>query len=261
MGQNSKIEWTHHTFNPWWGCVKISPACEHCYAETWSKRLGLKLWGDGQDQRRFFSDDHWRQPLRWNAEALAAGERRRVFCASMADVFEKRGELNPWRSRLWPVIAATPALDWLLLTKRIGNVRKMVPKSWLAGAWPANAMLGITVVNPLEWARDVPKLRALPAPVRFISAEPLIADLGAVDLQGIHWLIAGGESGHHARPMQPAWARTLREQCDAAGVQFFMKQMGGARDKRAALADLPEDLRVRDFPRRPPEQPAAAGAA
>jgi len=120
MGKDSKIEWTHHTFNPWWGCVKVSPGCEHCYAEAFAKRVGKKVWG-AQSDRRFFGDPHWREPLKWHDEAVITGERRRVFCASMADVFEDRDELIPHRIRLFQLIANTPKLDWLLLTKRPGS--------------------------------------------------------------------------------------------------------------------------------------------
>ena len=133
MAKDSKIEWTHHTFNPWWGCAKVSPACKHCYAETWAKRVGKDLWG-AKSPRRFFSDAHWREPFKWNAEAVTLGERRRVFCASMADVFEARAELDPWRDKLWTVIEATPALDWLLLTKRPHRIASYAPWSawWTA---------------------------------------------------------------------------------------------------------------------------------
>ena len=110
MAKDSRIEWTHHTFNPWWGCVKVSPACANCYAETWAHRLGAKIWGR-HAPRRFFGDEHWKHPLRWNAEAERDQVRRRVFCASMADVFEVRAELSPWRARLWPLIEQTPWLD------------------------------------------------------------------------------------------------------------------------------------------------------
>src|SRR4051812_42185869 len=126
MAKNSHIEWTHHTFNPWWGCTKVSPACNNCYAELWAKRMGHKIWG-GTAPRRFFTDAHWKGPLVWNEEAQAKGERERVFCASMADVFERRAELNPYRERLWALIAETPWLDWLLLTKRPQNIGGMVP--------------------------------------------------------------------------------------------------------------------------------------
>lgn len=122
MGKNSRIEWTDHTFNPWWGCTKVSEACKNCYAEAWSKRVGQQVWGP-QAERRFFGERHWLEPLKWNADAAAHGKRLRVFCASMADVFEDRRSLDPWRSKLWELIEATPQLDWLLLTKRPEHVQ------------------------------------------------------------------------------------------------------------------------------------------
>ena len=143
MGKESKIEWTHHTFNPWWGCIRVSPACKHCYADTWAKRLGANLWG-AKSERRFFSDAHWNEPIKWNREAVTQGVRRRVFCASMADVFEDRRELDLHRERLWRLIEATPQLDWLLLTKRIEHVRTLAP--WKS-RWPANIWLGTSTEN------------------------------------------------------------------------------------------------------------------
>ncbi len=226
MAKDSAIEWTHHTFNPWWGCTKVSPGCKHCYAETFSHRIGQDIWGARAD-RRFFGDAHWREPLKWNAETVAAGVRRRVFCASMADVFERRAELDPARDRLWRLIADTPALDWLLLTKRPEHVLKCVP--WRK-EWPVNVWAGVTAENQ-EWAdKRIPLLLELPAKVRFLSCEPL---LGALDLRRwtkgarrIDWVIAGGESGHKARPMNPEWARALRDQCRTAGIAFHFKQWG-----------------------------------
>ncbi len=226
MAKDSAIEWTHHTFNPWWGCTKISPGCKHCYAETFSHRIGQDIWGARAD-RRFFGDAHWREPLKWNAEAFAVGERRRVFCASMADVFEHRTELNPVRERLWKLIADTPGLDWLLLTKRPERVLASVP--W-GKTWPTNVWAGVTAENQ-KWAeKRIPLLLELPATVRFLSCEPL---LGPLDLQPwtkgkrrVDWVIAGGESGHKARPMNPEWARSLRDQCHAANVAFHFKQWG-----------------------------------
>lgn len=222
MGRDSTIEWTHHTFNPWWGCTKVSPACAHCYAEAWAKRTGNAVWGSGAP-RRFFGDAHWREPQKWNAQASEDGVRRRVFCASMADVFERRRDLVEPRARLWELIAATPWLDWLLLTKRPQNVRHFVP--WRQ--WPENVWLGTTVEND-AWARKrLPYLVAAPAAVRFLSCEPL---LGAVDLSrwigGVDWVIAGGESGPGARPMNPEWARKLRDLCVEQGVAFHFKQWG-----------------------------------
>lgn len=227
MGKDSRIEWTHHTFNPWWGCVKVSPACKHCYAESWAKRIGLDLWG-GRAPRRFFSEVHWREPLKWNREADAVRERRRVFCASMADVFEARAELDPWRERLWSLIEATPALDWLLLTKRPEHVGRCVPWS---KSWPGNVWLGTTAENQ-RWANErLPELLRYPAVVRFVSCEPLLGPLEVSPWlrrgrRRIDWVIAGGESGHKARPMNPEWARYLRDQCARAGVPFHFKQWG-----------------------------------
>jgi protein gp37 len=235
MSENSKIEWTHHTFNPWWGCSKVSPACDNCYAEREAKRFNgdRMLWGVHAD-RREFGDKHWIDPVKWNAKASEAGERRRVFCASMADVFDKNAPIGA-RERLWKLIEETPNLDWLLLTKRIGNVQEMIPIRWLAEL-PRNIWLGITVINQEEADRDIPKLLRVPAAVRFLSMEPL---LGPVDLwkyfdhgskgswkYGLDWVIVGGESGPEARPMHPDWARSLRDQCGAAGVPFLFKQWG-----------------------------------
>lgn len=141
MSEHSSIEWTDHTFNPWWGCARVSPACEHCYAETFSKRLGQKIWGV-RAERRFFGDPHWREPLKWDRRAAKIGERHRVFCGSMCDIFEDRRDLDVHRERLWRLMAETPNLDWLLLTKRPENVALMAP--WRE-PWPFNVWLGTTV--------------------------------------------------------------------------------------------------------------------
>jgi len=224
MGKNSKIEWTHHTFNPWWGCVKVSAACKHCYAETWARRVGEDVWGK-RAPRRFFTDKHWRTPLVWDREAEAEGRRRRVFCASMADVFEERRDLDPHRERLWALIADTPNLDWLLLTKRPDAVSSLVP--W-DNAWPANVWLG-TTAETQAWAdKRIPHLAETGARVKFLSCEPL---LGALDLTPylgsiVSWVIAGGESGGKARPSKPEWFRDIRDHCAAAGVPFHFKQWG-----------------------------------
>ncbi|AGR70230.1 Gp37Gp68 family protein [Burkholderia pseudomallei] len=241
MAQDSRIEWTHHTFNPWWGCTRISPACTNCYADSWAQRLALDLWGP-KAPRRFFSDAHWKEPYKWNRDAIKQNQRRRVFCASMADVFEDRRDLDPWRERLWPMIEETPALDWLLLTKRPELIKDMVP--WKR-KWPANVWLGTTAEDQ-KWANErIPALLRLPAQVRFVSCEPL---LGPLDLRkwlaapgekkGLHWVIAGGESGPKARPMGPSWAESLRDQCLEAGTAFHFKQWGhwgpeSAADRRA----------------------------
>jgi protein gp37 len=242
VGANSGIQWTDHTFNPWIGCTKVSPGCDHCYAETWAKRYGTATWGPGQP-RKLTSESNWNLPPKWNREAEAEGRRYRVFCASLADVFDNE-VAEAWRIRLWNLIAETPHLDWLLLTKRIGNAAKML----LPGDPLPNVWLGISVVNQEEADRDIPKLLATPARIRFLSMEPLLMPvdltrdvewfqgylvnaygdgmLGDVWEGGIDWVIVGGESGSNARPMHPDWARSIRDQCRIAGVPIFFKQWG-----------------------------------
>lgn len=277
MSENSKIEWTDHTFNPWEGCQKVGPGCDHCYAEARNARFGGGIapnWGPGAPRRRM-SKANWRKPIAWNAaqaEFFAAnGRRQRVFCASLADVFDNEVD-QAWRDDLWQLIHATPDLDWLLLTKRIGNAIHMLPGD--PDIYP-NVWLGATIVNQAEADRDIPKLLDVPAAVRFLSMEPL---LGAVDLTrvawmqtptnsplatrtridalkgieiydggtwaqdcaAIDWVIVGGESGTGARPMHPDWARSLRDQCAAAGVPFLFKQWG----EHVVLADGAEACRV-----------------
>ncbi|GEP09881.1 phage Gp37/Gp68 family protein [Methylobacterium gnaphalii] len=231
MAENTKIEWAHHTFNPWTGCTRISPACDNCYAADWAKRTGQPhLW---EGSRRRTSEENWRKPLKWNRSAAAAGIRYRVFCASLADVFDNQAK-EVWRSDLFELIEATPSLDWMLLTKRPQNIAKMVWPRWDAGL-PSNVWLGATVEDRKRLA-NIDHLRAVPAAVRFLSIEPLLEDLGEIDLTGIHLVIVGGESGPNARPMHPHWARSIREQCVAAGVPFFFKQWGDWLDEGLATA-------------------------
>jgi protein gp37 len=272
MSENSKIEWTDHTFNPWTGCTKISPGCDHCYAESWAKRSGHVEWGG---QRRRTTISYWQQPFKWNDAAKAAGRRARVFCASLADVFDNTVS-NHWRWDLFALIRNTPYLDWLLLTKRIGNARAMLNSaaaaaldhlpgtpSWDFEPWP-NVWLGATVVNQEEATRDVPKLVDIPARVRFLSCEPLLGEIdfagrwiNHVDprvhenvLERIHWVIVGGESGGGARPMSIDWATLIREQCRALDVAFFMKQGSAANwPHYKNFESFPDDLKVRDLPR------------
>lgn len=296
MADESKIEWTDSTFNPWIGCTKVSPACDHCYAEvsTPSRTRQVK-WGAGKPRERT-SPGNWEQPRRWNARPFyqcgdcgwrgetdsncpaCAGEvhtvRRRVFCASLADWLDNEVPAE-WLADLLSLIASTPNLDWLLLTKRIGNwgarlqaavdcfehrllssrgnnTGYAMARNWLLGEAPSNVWIGETICNQAEADRDVTKLLRVPAAVRFLSVEPM---LGRVDLceqlgmwwnqtmgcwEGteqqinvapdgrprIGWVICGGESGPHARPMHPDWARSLRDQCAAAGVPFLFKQWG-----------------------------------
>lgn len=228
MSANTEISWADHTFNPWWGCTRVSPGCLNCYAATFSHRLGKELWGKGIPRQRQ-SENVWQQPARWNAKAIKRGSRFRVFVASMADVFDD--EVPPaWRDDLWDVIRACPALDWQLLTKRPQNILGMLPHDWGEG-WQ-NVWMGTTVEDQARANERIPMLRAVPAAVRFLSCEPLLGVL-ALDLEGIHWVICGGESGAGYRPMKPLWAQWVRDQCIDQGVDFHFKQWGTA-DKKAA---------------------------
>lgn len=239
--KDSKIEWCHHTFNPWWGCQRISPGCEHCYAETFDRRVHGKdktHWGPTA-ARRFFGEAHWAQPLKWEAAAVKAGERHRVFCASMADVFEDREGLIAERKKLFRLIRGTPNLDWLLLTKRPENIARLWPFSTAPGpkSWP-NIWLGTTVEDQLRAVERIPHLAAVDAAVRFLSCEPLLEQIdlskwldedetGFVSV--VRWVIIGGESGAGARPFNVAWARKLVNQCRDGGraeAAPFVKQLG-----------------------------------
>lgn len=257
MAENSKIEWCDHTFNPWVGCTKISPACDHCYAESWAKRTGHpELWaGD----RRRTTPENWRKPLKWNKDAYVSGVRRKVFCASLADVFDNQVPIE-WLVDLLDLISGTPHLDWLLLTKRPQNIAKRLRAAAEAGAgvvsgfvwqWldggnlPANVWLGTTVENKDEMAKRRGHLLSVPAAVHFLSCEPLLEQvwLPSPDSywQPLDWVICGGESGGGARMMSEIWARSLRDECAEMGIAFFMKQM-------TSKKPIPPDLMIRQFP-------------
>lgn len=272
MGENSKIAWTDHTFNPWVGCTKVSPGCDHCYAESWAKRSGLVKWGPGKARHRT-SHENWMKPFKWDKAAAAAGVRARVFCSSLADVFDNE-VAHVWREDLFTLIWSTPHLDWLLLTKRIGNAMEMLPQDWRY-RYP-NVWLGATVVNQAEADRDIVKMLAVPARLHFLSMEPLLemvdisehlwgknpicsncpqdmdCECGAYTRKengqpSIDWVICGGESGSHARPMDLQWAVDIRQQCEYAKVPFFMKQLSGLHPEHR-LEEFPENLRVREWP-------------
>lgn len=257
MGVDSKIEWTHHTFNTHWGCQRVSPGCEHCYAEAFAKRTGHDVWGPMAD-RRMLSETNWAQPVKWNRAAEKAGERHRVFCSSMADVFEDRRELNPVRERLFALIETTPHLDWLLLTKRPHSMNDMAPASWRAG-WPLNVWAGTTVEDQKRRNR-IADLRDVPARTRFLSCEPLLerVDLGGL-LEGIHWVIVGGESGGGARRFDTSWALAIVDAARVAGAAVHVKQYGAKPTEGGATLRLKDrkggdwtewrdDLRVREYP-------------
>lgn len=254
--KDSKIEWTHSTFNPWWGCVRVSPGCTNCYAEAFAKRTGNPVWGV-QAPRRFFGDKHWDEPKRWNERCAKAGIRERVFCASMADVFEDRADLAPHRERLWKLIEATPSLDWLLLTKRPQNIVRL-GHDVLSRCW-----LGTTTEDQQRADERIPYLLDAPAGVRFLSAEPLIGPIvlrwQVMGCKGhlaetfgnplINWVIVGSESGPGARPMHADWARSLVDQCVKLGVPVFVKQIANPQDRKGGDPQFwPAGNWPREFP-------------
>lgn len=283
MGEGTKISWAHHTFNPWWGCTEVSPACDHCYAREFAKRVGVG-WG-AKAERRFFGDSHWDEPFRWSRRAEKRGVRERVFCASMADVLEERGDLqgrkmSDARQRLWFVIANTPALDWLLLTKRPRAYSRLLPQEILA---QPNVWLGVTCESQEHDWRIEALTRVECAGPRWVSYEPA---LGPLDFQMIkhscyagpgrphpdceerfgaklNWIVVGGESGSQARDFDLLWAEQTIEQGKAAGVSVFVKQLGarpihGVPGRpRLYLSDRagrdpeewPRELRVWQYPR------------
>lgn len=252
MGAVTGIAWTEATFNPWEGCTNVGPGCDHCYAEIRNHRFKGNNWGPGAPRRRT-SIHNWNDPIRWDRLAAERGRPMWVFCASLADVFDN--EVDPvWRADLWNLIRKCRNLRWQLVTKRIGNVAKMVPEDWLENFGHVGIIA--TIVNQDEADRDMRKLRAAPAAWRGVSYEPA---LGAVDwspwLDWLDWLIIGGESGAAARPFDPVWASSAVAQCRAAGVPAFVKQMGAKpvgltlKHKKGEDPDeWPLDLQVREMP-------------
>jgi protein gp37 len=241
----TKIQWVEYVFNPWWGCVQVSPACDHCYAMVLARRIGTRLfghpvaWGPG-GQRGYASDERWAQPLAWQRRAVANGVRYKVFCGSMMDVFEGLREQRPVLERLYALIAQTPDLDWLLLTKRPNNIRKLGP-----ARWPSNVWLGTTIENQAWADQRLPHLLASECTIRFASVEPMLSALDLRPCLGagpgqLNWVIFGGESGVQARGPADAvhWYRDLRNQCRAAGVPLFFKQWGAFRQQEEQLIKL-----------------------
>lgn len=230
MAEHSAISWTDATFNPWIGCTKVSPACDHCYAERDNSRRGwVAGWGPGVPRRRTKT---WGDPLKWDRKAAETGRPLRVFCASLADVFDNEAP-DEWRADLWKLIERTPNLRWILLTKRIGNVKKMVPLTWLSGFWPGHAGVMATIANQDEWDRDYSKLQHIRAyaPWIGISAEPLLGPINIGPHARPDWIITGGESGPGRRPLDMDAVRSLRDQCARNGITFHHKQNGGLRGK------------------------------
>jgi protein gp37 len=227
VAANSQIEWTDHTFNPWTGCTNISPGCDNCYAEAWSKRSGHVKWGNSPRKRT--TEQYWKAPLIWNGRSdlfqAAHRRRQRVFCASLADVFDNQAEPE-WRQDLFALIRATPCLDWQLLTKRPQNIRKMLPQDWGPSGYP-NVWLGFTAEDQERYDQRCRFIERIPAAVWFVSYEPAIGPLRLNHDKPVpHWLIIGGESGHGARPMQANWVRNIVADCRIRDVAPFFKQWG-----------------------------------
>ncbi|MDI1266814.1 MAG: phage Gp37/Gp68 family protein [bacterium] len=233
MGETTHISWCQHTWNPWIGCTKVSPACDGCYAEAMmDKRYGRVVWGapgKGNGTRSRTSASNWHEPYRWHKAAVAAGTRPFVFCASLADIFDNQVPTE-WRADAFKVMRDTPQLVYLLLTKRPQNIIKLVAE---VGYLPINAAIGTTIEDQRRADLNLPALAmakaCTPAAFSFVSCEPLLGPITiSADLMP-DWVITGGETdqgGHMARPTHPDWFRGLRDQCAAASVPFHHKQNG-----------------------------------
>lgn len=255
MGENTGISWADHTFNPWIGCTKVSPACDNCYAEAWDRRWGN---GWGSYNRRRTAPSTWNDVRKWNRAAAGAALRPIVFCSSLSDVFDNSTAITSgWHGDLWHLIHECQNLIFALLTKRPQNIKKMMPEEYGTPTWGDgwhNVWLGTTVENQKEADRRLPHLLDIPAALHFVSAEPLLERVdfsryllpmggagSCVDIDGnwwhapgscsncrdsIRWMIAGGESGPGARLMHPDWVRDLKDQCARRYVPFHFKQWG-----------------------------------
>ncbi len=220
----TRIEWTDETWNPLRGCTKISPGCKHCYAETFAERFrGVPghPFEQGFDLR--LAPHKLAEPLRWRKP-------RRVFVNSMSDLFHEDVPLD-YIQQVFGVMAQAAQHTFQVLTKRSGRLAVLHEQL----PWPGNVWMGVSVESAAYTSR-IADLVPVPAAVRFLSCEPLLGPLAALPLGGIDWVIVGGESGHYARPMNEAWAREIRQQCQQAGVAFFLKQLDGRRDKRGGKA-------------------------
>ncbi len=224
MAENTAISWADNTQNFWIGCTKVSPACDHCYAERDDehRRWTPDGWGAGKPRHRT-STTTWNNPFVWDRRAQRTGRRERVFCMSLGDFFDNEVP-QEWRVEAWDVIRRTTNLHWMILTKRIGNATKMLPPDW---PMPHVGLMS-TLENQEVWDRDFPKLMATPAAWHGLSVEPM---LGPIDIGDARpdWIICGGESGPNHRPLDLRWVRSLRDQCARNGAAFHFKQVGGLR--------------------------------
>lgn len=221
MGEHTGILWTDHSFNGWWGCTRVSPGCENCYAETFDKRVGGDHWGPGK-MRRVFGEKHWNEPLKWNRKAQADGVIRKMFCFSMADIFDEEAPAGE-RDRFWELCRATPFLIKQLLTKRVTGYRKYMPHDLVD-----NPMVwcGFTAEDQRRFDERWPEMVRLAPRIPWVSYEPALGPLTYRGYLNVpRWTVCGGESGNGFRPMHLEWAENLRDECRERGVEFFMKQM------------------------------------
>jgi protein gp37 len=233
MGKVTGILWTDHTFNPWWGCTRVSPGCVNCYAEKFDKRVGGDHWGPGKP-RRVFGDTHWREPLKWSG---------RVFCASMADIFDDEAPEGQ-RERLWDLIRSTPNLTWQLLTKRVHGYSKYLASDLMNSP---RVWKGFTAEDQPNFDERYAEMWNHPG-IIWVSYEPALGPLTFLRWQSKpHWVVYGGESGPGRRQDQERWARDLRDECEIYNIRFFMKQRS-ARTPDEGKKLITPDLMIQEFP-------------
>lgn len=248
--KNSHINWTDHTANFWWGCLKVSEGCQNCYAETLSRRYGKKIWGSPKDTEREPKLGIWKEILKWDKEAKSDGIRRRVFVSSMSDFLEDHPQVYDIRERAMNVIENLEWLDVLLLTKRPENAPRFLSRWW--NDFPSHVWFGTSIEDNNKTQRVIDALE-VPAKITFFSVEPMLSYVkmnfpSKPNPKRDTWVICGGESGAKCRTFEWDWARDLRDQCKNANVAFWMKQGGGYPNKRDSFDDIPEDLRIRELP-------------
>ena len=264
MGTNSKIEWCDHSFSPWIGCTHVSEGCEHCYAENQDVRCKWTEdgWGVGKPRKQT-SPKYQTKPYKWNRKAREDKTRYKVFCGSLMDVFDDEVP-QEWRDELWAVMADTTLLDWLLLTKRPRNILEMIPDDWHTH-WPKNVWVGVSAENQKRYDERIEHLLEVPAPVLFLSLEPLLGPVDAsLELHGrpkqfnydeweqtcrpVNWVIVGAESGRHARPMNEDWVRDIVQHCRNAHTPIFYKQ--SLVDGKKTSLPLLDGKQYTEFPER-----------
>ncbi|MGB1270437.1 MAG: DUF5131 family protein [Endozoicomonas sp.] len=257
MSENSKIEWTHHTFNPWWGCSKISEGCRNCYADTLASRYGKSELWKGQREKK---SGPWKEILKWDKSARKRGVRERVFVASMADIFEDHADVAGWRDEAFDLFDKLTNLDLLLLTKRPRFAGEYLYERYGYDYVPGHFWIGTTVENQKQAEERIHHLLSIPACVLFLSCEPLLGPLnlnealipvrdGAYSSSKVDWVIVGGESGQRARPMETQWALDIKKQCEDTKTAFFFKQGSQAKWKNFKnFKTFPPALQLRQFP-------------